>query len=238
MAEVSRYVHLNPVRVRALGLDKAAQARQRVGLASAPDRAQVAERLRRLREYRWSSYRAYGGLEPAPEWLAARPVLALLGGQRAGESVRRYRAYVEEAVRDGLAESPWERLQAQAVLGGPQFVKRMRPMMRGNAQEQPALRQLRARPTWEAVVRALEVERGEGWETFRDRYGDWGRDAALYLARRHCGLRLQELGRLAGGIDYRSVGGAVHQFAGRLRRDPDLAAALRRLETQIKNQEM
>ena len=31
---------------------------------------------------------------------------------------------------------------------------------------------------------AVEEVKGERWEEFRDRHGDWGRDAALYLGRR------------------------------------------------------
>lgn len=65
--ELSRYVHLNPVRVKAFGLDKRAQERTRAGWGGATPAADlVRERLQRLRRYRWSSYRAYVGLEAAP----------------------------------------------------------------------------------------------------------------------------------------------------------------------------
>jgi len=52
---------------------------------------------------------------------------------------------------------------------------------------------LRSRPTWESVVAAVEKVKGEKWEQFRDRSGDWGRDMALLVARRQCGLTLREL---------------------------------------------
>ncbi len=54
-----------------------------------------------------------------------------------------------------------------------------------------------------------ESLRRERWQTFRDRYGDWSRDLALYLGQRRCGIKLKELGKLAGGIDYGSVSGAI-----------------------------
>jgi REP element-mobilizing transposase RayT len=63
---LSRYVHLNPVRVGALGLDKAARKLEGAGMGAKPDAALVRERLARLRGYRWSSYRAYVGLAEAP----------------------------------------------------------------------------------------------------------------------------------------------------------------------------
>ncbi len=84
---LSRYVHLNPVRVQALGLDKEDRAAQRVGLSPAPDAARVRERIALLRGYRWSSYRACLGLEPTPEWLECRTVLGFGGGPQ-GEQRR------------------------------------------------------------------------------------------------------------------------------------------------------
>ena len=64
--EVSRYVHLNPVRVKALGLDKTAQRRSHAGVNGKPAATQIRERIGRLRQFRWSSYRAYTGLADRP----------------------------------------------------------------------------------------------------------------------------------------------------------------------------
>src|SRR5271165_3864766 len=59
--EVARYVHLNPVRISALALNKRQRAAAREGVGAVPSPAVVAERLRQLREFRWSSYRGYAG---------------------------------------------------------------------------------------------------------------------------------------------------------------------------------
>jgi REP element-mobilizing transposase RayT len=74
---LSRYVHLNPVRVKRLGLDKAAQRAQREGAGGLPDPRLISQRLEQLRQHRWSSYRAYGGWEKPPAWLECETVLAL-----------------------------------------------------------------------------------------------------------------------------------------------------------------
>ncbi|HEV2393261.1 MAG TPA: hypothetical protein VG146_12980, partial [Verrucomicrobiae bacterium] len=50
----ARYVHLNPVRVGGLGLNKSQRAAARAGAIRAPGGGLVAERLRQLREFRWS----------------------------------------------------------------------------------------------------------------------------------------------------------------------------------------
>ena len=67
---VSRYIHLNPVRIGKLGLSKSDQQRIRAGAQGAPAPAQVRQRVSQLRRYRWSSYRAYIGLAKPPAWLA------------------------------------------------------------------------------------------------------------------------------------------------------------------------
>ena len=244
---VSQYVHLNPVRLRRLGLDKEAQARSLAGIApagsgneSGANAKLVAERLERLRGYRWSSYRAYVGLAERPGWLAIETVLGMTGGGAGGlkEQQRRYRTDCEAAVRDGLRESPWERLEAGMLLGGAEFIMRMRKLLKGDVKEQTAVRQLRERPSFAQVVALVAAVRGEEWGRFRDRYGDWGRDAVMWLARKRGGMKLQAVGDAVGGIDYRSVGTAVRRFEERMQREPELAEVVRAMETKLKNGEM
>lgn len=78
--EVARYVHLNPVRLSGLGLGKRHRAASRQGLAPAPKLELVAERLRTLRDFRWSSYRAYAGYCAGVGWLWCQPLDRLCGG--------------------------------------------------------------------------------------------------------------------------------------------------------------
>ena len=118
---LSRYLHLNPVRVGSLGLNKAAQRRQGKGLSAKPSPELVQQRLKHLRQYRWSSYSAYAGYAKAPAWLTGAAVLSLGGGQPE-QRAKEYRRYVEGAVREGYAERPWEALISRAVLGGRDFV--------------------------------------------------------------------------------------------------------------------
>jgi REP element-mobilizing transposase RayT len=100
LLEVSRYVHLNAVRTRVYGLEKAAQAGRRMGLGAAPTAAQITERLRKLRGYRWSSYRSYLGLARGAEWLQCSRVRALVGGRTPEEQreSRTTRGHIQGAV--------------------------------------------------------------------------------------------------------------------------------------------
>jgi hypothetical protein len=233
--ELSRYVHLNPVRLRRLGLDKATQERSRAGLGEKPDPKLVAERLRQLRTYPWSSYRAYVRLADSPPWLTSGRVLELGEGRNRSAQVAAHRQYVEEAVREGMLPSPWERLRAGLLLGSEQFVRRIGRRARGDAREQPALRRMQPRPTFEQVVAVVEQLKGEKWDGFRERYGDWGRDMVLYVARRRCGLTLRELAELAGGMDYSSVATAVRRFARRAGRARKLHELIIAAEMELSN---
>ena len=67
--EVGRYLHLNPVRVTSLGLGKEDRQAGKMVLARAPSAEVVARRSKVLREWKWSSYRAYAGYEEAAPWV-------------------------------------------------------------------------------------------------------------------------------------------------------------------------
>jgi len=85
---------------------------------------------------------------------------------------------------------------------------------------------LQGRPGLAEAITVVEKLKGEKWEIFRDRYGDWGRDLVLYLGRRACGLKLKELGKAAGGIDCVSVSAAVKRFEKRVAKEAGLARVL------------
>jgi hypothetical protein len=57
------------------------------------------------------------------------------------------------------------------------------------------------------------------WEEFRDCYGDWGRDVAIYLGRQRGRLKLQELAELSGGVGYTAVAQAIRRVRQQIPRD-------------------
>ena len=162
--------------------------------------------------------------------MCREPLARLCGGRTDADRRAALREYTEQPLRQGAVESPWERLVAGVVLGTEAFARRLRQEVQGNSREQAALKRLARPMTWERIVSALEVLKGERWEAFVGRHGDWGRDAALWLGRWHGRLTLSELGRLAGGMDYGAVGQAVSRLGKRLEREPELKAKVRRLE--------
>lgn len=81
LAEVARYIVLNPVRARMVG---------------GP------------RQYRWSSYRATTGQTNSPAWLATDQVLLHFGKRRTA-AIERYKRFVMDGVQDGGALEPPKR---------------------------------------------------------------------------------------------------------------------------------
>src|SRR6185369_4553149 len=211
--------HLNPIRIKSLGLGKGERQTQRMGLAPAPDPVQVRERVAQLRAFRWSSYRAYIGLERPEAWLECQTVLSQGGGAKAQQR-QKYREYVERTVREGLEKTPWESLHEQVVLGGAEFLARLRKHVRGDVQEQRGARRLLdSRPRLGAVIAAVEKVKGQKWDEFRERHGDHGRDMVLYLGRSVCGLKLTELAQAVGLLNYAVVATSAKRYEKCLQRD-------------------
>jgi REP element-mobilizing transposase RayT len=236
--EVGRYVHLNPVRISSLGLDKGKRLSASEGLSAHPSPEVVARRLNTLRKWKWSSYPGYAGYAAAPAWLTQSGLGGLSGGRTTRERQAALRDYTERAVREGLADTPWERLIGGVVLGTQAFAERLKSSLNANPREQPGLRPLIQRIRWEQIVAAVEQAKGERWEQFRDRHGDWGRDAALWLGRRTGRLSLRQLAERMGQADYTAAGAAVCRFGRRLVKDRKLTQVLAQIQAHLSNIEM
>jgi REP element-mobilizing transposase RayT len=107
--------------------------------------------------------------------------------------------------------------------------------MHSNVREQTSVRKMTPRRCWPDILTALEEVRGERWSEFSPRHGDWGRDAALWLGRRHGRYKLAELGQLAGDMDYAAVSQVVTRFGQRLERQTSLKKMLTEIENQFLN---
>ena len=62
------------------------------------------------------------------------------------------------------------------VLGTESFARSLRQGLRIKEREQRQARKLARPVSWPEIVSALEQARGEKWDDFSMRYGDWGLD--------------------------------------------------------------
>jgi REP element-mobilizing transposase RayT len=233
---LSRYIHLNPVRIRRHGLDKLAVAADRRGLGEKPAPEVVRQRVAALKSYLWSSYRSYLGVQRTPAWLHPEEVLSRFG--RGARGRKEYRRYVEEAIRAGYAESPWEEVKAGLVLGGEELLERVRERISGDPREQVGMGELTSKVRLEGVVELVCRLKGERWEDFCNRRGDWGRDLALMAARRHTGLTNRELGQWLGGLDDSTVAQAVRRLEKRMAGNAGIRKLYEKLEHELSNAKM
>ena len=236
--EVARYVHLNPVRVARLGLSKEARQRQKTAAARDPGAKLVAERLRVLRTCRWSSYLSYAGLAASPTWLSQAALWEAGGGRSAAEQRKAFVEYHEAPLREGRLERVWDRVVSGAVLGSVRFVAEIKASWKQRSPEEARSREFGGGVSWNYVVKAVEAVHGGRWEEFRDRYGDWGRDTALYFGRQRGRLKLQELADLAGGVGYTAVAQAVRRVQQRSAQDKAWRRRIKEISEQLSNMKM
>ena len=223
---VSHYIHMNPVSASALGLDKRRKAVEGQGLADRPTPEMLKERVQTLREYPWSSFRAYAGYEKPPTWLDRGAVLALVKGKENG-----YRELLEGQVLQGEEEDLGSRIRWGLVLGSERFARKVRGKTRID-RESLGRGELKERRSFAEIVNLVERLKGEKWELFWDRHNDWGRDLALWGGRLYGGLTLAELGREAGGLDYATVAVATARLVKKAKKDRVLRKAMATLKAK------
>ena len=191
LLELSRYIHLNPVRGKRLG------------------EGELKERRARLREWRWTSYRGYAGLARQQHFVTEELVLGALARGGSGGRKVRYRRFVEEGLLRPVS-NPLEAARWGAVLGSESFQQRVLDRLRGWKERRREIKAVRAAGRGAGLDRIVgEVGRAYGLKK-REVLGQRGRiqeakGVALTLAWDLSGLSLRELGEYCGGLDYAAV---------------------------------
>jgi len=137
--ELSRYIHLNPVRV---------------GLVSTPD------------DYRWSSFQEYTGKRVAETWLKRDFILGFFANGEA-QATEKYRRFVEEAMGKEQ-ESPLNESVASTILGCPEFVKIIQAQYVDQIKADrnlSELRDTRGKAGVDQIIAATEAVLGQGSKT-------------------------------------------------------------------------
>ena len=212
LLELSRYVHLNPVRVMPW---KGRSGR---------------EQLRFLERYRWSSLGGYWGTGRKETWVNYDEVLGQVGRSRS-----RYRQFIEEGLEKGY-DTPWENVQGQAVLGEDEFVEKLRAkvIQAGPMREQPALRRLGAMDA-AAVLQRVSGYFGIKLEELakkRTPHRD-SRAVAMEMMYRYGKISQEEIGKRLGDLDYSAVSRERTRLRERLEGDRKLRRAMEEIDNII-----
>jgi putative transposase len=104
LAELSRYLHLNPVRIRA------------------HSQKEIAFKREIISNYGWSSYQGYTSLRRRDPFVTYGLILSVVGGKDDARGRRKYREFVLSGIAKDMNISYWEEVRGQAVLGSEEFV--------------------------------------------------------------------------------------------------------------------
>ena len=204
--EVSRYIHLNPVR---------------------------AEVVARPEQYAWSSYRGYQRASRTIPWVTYDRVLGEFDTS-SGLARRAYTRFVRAGIEEPPS-SPFRAALEGMVLGSDKFVARVRRLLDDRPPDRnvPQQEQIRARPSLEEIVRAVGEHFGQDttlWSPGR-RSDDASRAVAAYLARRRFGYAA---GRVAAELGYRSASSIPRAVARVESGDQRLQRTVAKLERSLR----
>lgn len=204
--EVSRYIHLNPVRAKVVP---------------------------RPEDYRFSSYLGYIRAARAVPWVTYARVLAEFGAS-APRARRAYGQFVRAGVEQP-PPSPFAGAVGALLVGSERFVAKMRELLEDREADDalPQLAPLKPRPPLAKIAKAVASHFGHDmslWQPGR-RVDDASRAVATYVARRAFGYSATEV---AAAMGYRGHG-SVYNAVARVENGPSqLKRTAKRLADQLR----
>ena len=194
LLEVSRYVHLNPVRIKE-------------GLSTE-------QKITSLKNYRWSSYYDYSVRTRYP-FLSTEEILAYFGGKKG-----HYKDFVESGIT--LTINPLEKGKGHGIIGEASFIEQLMTKMPAIKREQPAVRQMMKTVQTDKILKAIADSLNQHTEEFLQKgYKGIARSLAMEMLYRYGGMNQREIGELM-GIDYSAVSVARKRLAGMLQKNENL----------------
>jgi REP element-mobilizing transposase RayT len=208
--ELSRYIHLNPVRA---------------GLVKDPEK------------YRWSSCRYFFRCRGRPSWLAWEEVL-IKHGKTVQKARKIYREFLREGI-ESPPESPIRLKKNPAILGTHEFVEHMKKLLDGTLpdEEVPAAKTLFRDISIETVVAEVCREYGVTRDQVRMRgiKDNEARSVAIFLGRELTRLPISELGYFFGGVKGAAISNMTAKMRARQKVDAEFRARLEFVANSIKN---
>lgn len=209
LIELSRYVHLNPVR---------------------------AKMVKRPEEHEWSSYRGYIRKREAEKWVYYYWILSSFGvGDRKARS--RYREYVEGEIRNKISD-PLEKLVGQVILGGEEFRGMIRGIIKkqGISEEivhrDSLLSKYNAGDIIGIVARELGVDEKEIRN--RGRGENIARNVGIYMVKKYGGMSNKEVAEEFGSLHYSSIRKVEQRLEEKMKKDKKLKKLVDEICSHIK----
>ncbi len=165
LAGLSRYIHKNPIKL-----------------------------VKNLKDYKWSSYRAYLGIDPKPIWLNKEKTLEILGIKN---NPKKYEIFVRND--DKFIEDFYGKDSLPAVMGDEDFREKIRrkEIIDTNKSDKIADKlhpQLKLKQIIESVARVFKVKESVLIKRQNGRAkNNFPRKVAMYLCQKYCRFTLKEI---------------------------------------------
>ncbi len=208
MVELSCYIHRNPLR---------------------------AKRVKRLIDYRWSSYPVYAYGKKGPEWLKTDLILSYFGGTGGHKAYR-------EKVQDYAGEEGrlWEDFRHGVILGSAGFVERIRLSRGGVAPHKEIPQQKNVQGSIDLMGAAKHASALVGREMnglapghrVRGEMKE-DRDVVLYALWEMGAFGNEKIGQVF-GVSYSAVSHIVRDMKEQIKKDPRVGRKVNRLNSQFK----
>ena len=206
LLELSRYLHLNPVRANMTQLPE---------------------------DYRYSSYGSYTTAS-VDKLVTTTTILEMLA-PKPDVARKKYKSFVEGALDEGI-ESPLKKVYGGIILGRADFIKEALGKIDGERLEKEETsnrRSLRASLLPEEVVSTTCAHYGLLPEEIASAGRNDVRKKCLYLLKKHTSAANREIGELLGGIGAATVAKAYQRFAKELADDALLKKELSELQRKM-----
>lgn len=205
LLELSRYIHLNPVRA---------------GITEKPG------------GYRYSSYRAY--ISPKGEALVFRDLLWSMVTREIKDGPRYYREFVETALTE-KPRSPFGEIYGGVILGGKEFIEEVLQRLHDQDFQKKEISHRRSLGAITSDIDEIVGLVCDQFKVSREKIQSLSpyKGYAVYLARKHTPFSNTEIGRYFGGISYSAVTKIGTRIKDRMRKDRKLREDLTKLQEEL-----
>ena len=207
LLELSRYIHLNPVRA---------------GIVDQPEK------------YPHSSYKSF--ISKKGEEILRRDLIWGMISKDERYGPHRYRSFVERGL-EGDLENPIEGVYAGFVLGGKSFIREALERLKDNvySREEISYRNaLKTRYEAEEILDLVAAHLGLSTGDILKRKGGW-RDLFIHLLKIQTGMTNKEIGEFVGGLSYSGVSRVEERFIEKIKNNRSLNKNLKDLLSEMSN---
>lgn len=208
LLELSRYIHLNPVRA---------------GIVEKPE------------DYPWSSYKAY--ISRSRDEIVTEDFIWGMISEDRGEARKGYRTYVESAIGREL-ENPFRAVYGGMIFGSKQFIKDILKRIKRdylNKEDISHRRALKAQYGVEEIIDVVTRHFRISREKMLGGKMTEMKKILIYLIKKHTGMTNKSIGEFFRGVSYSAVAKLLQRFKKDLETSKRLGNKVAEIERELSN---